>query len=378
MISSIPPRISIEDQITALHDNLRAEIAGVVRMAVAVYDAKTDALKTFVNSTEGGSPLVHYEAKLAEVPSLAELAEGRRDRVVDDLSIFEDSATEHSQILLQRYGSSYTKPLYEDDHLRGFVFFDAVDRGFFTPSVVQRLSIYADLVGLLVAKSLFPAKILRSVVEVTSQVTHVRDPETGAHLDRMTRYARIITLALADEEQLTDSFVEYLFLFAPLHDIGKVGIPDSVLLKPGRLTEAEFEIMKTHVVRGTDMIERVLGDVGVEGLPHVSMLRNVVRHHHEAWDGSGYPDGLAGSSIPLEARIVTVADVFDALTSERPYKKAWSFDDAYAHLQEQAGKRFDARCVRALVDAAEEARSIRERFKDAPPAVHREGYSDEL
>lgn len=370
---------SIQDQLAAAHDNLKAELPGVARIAAALYDDRTDLLKTFVNSTDGGSPLTHYQAQLSDVPSLKTLADSGRSRVIDDLSVFDDSSAEHSQVVIERYGSSYTRPLYEGGRLRGFLFFDAVDKGFFTPQVVQRLSVYADFVALLLSSSLFPLRMLESAVRVASSVTHSRDPETGAHLERMTRYGRVIALGIADEFDLDDTFIEYLFLFAPLHDLGKVAVPDRVLLKRGRLTAEELVLMTAHVTQGAKMIDQVLANLGVGAIPYADMLRNVVLYHHERFDGGGYPEGRRGEDIPLEARIVAVADVFDALTSERPYKRAWSFEETIDYLRENAGTQFDARCVAALIARIDDIRGIHESFQDGPEAVRlREGYGPDL
>ena len=379
MPRSGPAPVSIQQELASAHANLRKDLPEVTRIAAALYDQHTDQLKTFVNSTEGGSPLTHYQVRLREVPSLQELGDSGRDRVIDDLSVFADSQSEHSKILVGRYGSSFTRPLYEQGQLRGFLFFDALPKGYFTPAIVQRLAVYADFVALLLASSLFPLRMLKSAVQVASRVTHKRDPETGAHLDRMAHYSRLIALQLAPELGFDDAFVEHLFVFAPLHDLGKVAIPDRVLLKQGRLDEAEYALMKTHAVQGAEMVDQVLEDLGAEKLPYAGLLRNVVRHHHERYRGGGYPDGLSGEDIPVEARIVAVADVFDALTSERPYKRAWSFDEAFRYLRDNVDSQFDPRCVAALLEHADEAADIRATFPDAPNALRlREGYGPEL
>jgi HD-GYP domain-containing protein (c-di-GMP phosphodiesterase class II) len=156
-----------------------------------------------------------------------------------------------------------------------------------------------------------------------------------------------------------------VFLFAPLHDVGKIAIPDRILLKPGRLSDAEFQLMKTHVAKGVAIIDTIAHSFGIGATQHVELLRNIVEFHHEAVDGSGYLQGRAGSDIPLEARIVTVADVFDALTTTRPYKPAWSTEDAFRLLGELAGSKFDAACVAALQENRPVVEAIQERFRSA-------------
>lgn len=210
-----------------------------------------------------------------------------------------------------------------------------------------------------------PAQLLRSAVNLAADFARVRDPETGMHLERVSHYARLIAGALSPKEGLDDEFIEDLFWLAPAHDIGKVAIPDHILLKPGLLAPAEYEIMKGHVASGVAVVEDVIRNFDLGGSARAPMLRNLVRAHHEALDGSGYPDGLKAGEIPLEARIVAVADVFDALTTDRPYKKTWSPEEAFGFLAERKGTKFDPACVVALGSQAAEVASIRQRFSEA-------------
>ena len=209
-----------------------------------------------------------------------------------------------------------------------------------------------------------PTHLLRCAVNLAAELTRFRDADTGMHLERVSHYARLIARALLSTEGLDDPFIDDLSSFAPAHDVGKVAIPDHILLKQGALEAAEFEIMKGHVMSGVAVVEELIQDFGLGDSAHVSILRNIVRAHHEALDGSGYPDGLKGAEIPLEARIVTVADVFDALTSDRRYKESWSQEEAFGFLMERKGTRFDAACVVALESHAAEVESIRQRFAE--------------
>ncbi len=361
------PVDTLQQQLAVMHAALREELPGVDRIGVAVYDPETDRLRTFLHATEGPVPFRLYEIRLADVPSLVDLAEGRSDRVLDDLKIFADSPSPHSRLLLESgFRSSYTRPFFDNERLRGFVFFDSRRTGYFQPRVVRHLAVYAHLVSLAVLHSLGPANILRSAVVMAREMSHLRDQETGAHIDRVARYARLIAGEVAAREGHDDEFVEFVFLFAPLHDVGKLAIPDRILLKADHLDEEEARVMRSHVERGVRLVETMAQAFGLVGSPHLDILRNIVSSHHERFDGSGYPAGLAGRQIPLEARIVAVADVFDALTSERTYKPAWTNDDAFAFLQDPAGGRFDADCVHALATARAEVEAIQRRFPRGP------------
>jgi len=203
---------------------------------------------------------------------------------------------------------------------------------------------------------------VRAVVasaHVARDFTDLRDFETGAHLERMARYSRAIGQAVAPIYGLSDEFVEHLYLYAPLHDIGKIGIPDKILLKPGKLDPEERMTMETHVDKGREVLRKILGDFGVAHLPDSCVMMNIVGCHHEFMDGSGYPQGLKGDAIPVEARIVTVADIYDALTSKRPYKSPWTAEEAIAELDRMAAAgKLDVNCVAAIKRLALELAEI--------------------
>ena len=176
------------------------------------------------------------------------------------------------------------------------------------------------------------------ILDRLAMAAEYRDDETGLHTRRVADNSAGIARGLG----LPDDMVELVKRAAPLHDVGKIAIPDEILLKNGRLTPEEFEIMKTHVKVGS----RIL--TGSEA-PLLRLAEEIARTHHECWDGSGYADGLEGKAIPLAGRIVAVADVFDALTSNRPYKEAWSVEDALDEIDRQAGHQFDPQVVRAFL-----------------------------
>lgn len=186
------------------------------------------------------------------------------------------------------------------------------------------------------------AQIERGAEELVGRLLRAaerRDDDTGCHIVRMAETARVIARRLG----LDDETVRLIHRASPMHDIGKIGVPDAVLLKPGRLDPAERRIMESHVEEGYEILRD-------STIPLVQVAAEIASSHHERWDGTGYPKGLKGDQIPLSGRIAAVADVFDALTSDRPYKQAWPAGRAIAYLRENAGRQFDPACVKAFVE----------------------------
>ena len=191
------------------------------------------------------------------------------------------------------------------------------------------------------------------VIRRLGKAAEYKDNETGMHVIRMSYYSKF----LAEKLEVSREWVELLHDAAPMHDIGKIGIPDNILLKPGRLDDDELKVMRKHAEYGAKII-------GESDVPLLRLAREIAIYHHEKWDGTGYPNGIKGEDIPLSARIIAIADVYDALTSERPYKKAWTEADAVGLLQEQAGKHFDPKLVPLFIECLDQVREVQQRFKD--------------
>ena len=364
---------SLGERLGALHRQLLADVPQVDRIGCALYDPGDDLLKTFVHSTLAGEALRGYEYKLSASRSLLDLARRGGRRFVPDLAAVLEPRNAHSIWLLEEgYRTSLTIPMFGQGAFTGILFFDSRKPDAFSGAEQRQLELYANLISLLIAGELLSIRALAGSVDVARAFCDLRDFETGTHLERMSRYARLIAKELAPDRGRTDEFVELVFLFAPLHDVGKIGIPDHILLRPGPLAGADWETMKSHVERGCAVLDQMIADLALGEMPHVALLRNIVEYHHEFLDGSGYPKGARGDAIPLESRIVTVADVFDALTSPRPYKPAWSFAEAFAELDRMAAAgKLDAAAVAALHRRAAEAREVQDRFQDHRPGAPR-------
>ncbi|MDH5600122.1 MAG: HD domain-containing protein [Gammaproteobacteria bacterium] len=357
----------LRDKLIATHKSINEIFPFIVRIAITIYDPETRLLKTYLHSSGDDSPLEHYETLLDNAPSLKEILKKGMPRVVNNLLTFENGKHEHTQrIGRQGYAASYTLPMFNNGDFIGFIFFNSNETEVFTENVLRQIDIYSHMISLMVINELSAIQTLTAAVKTTETITHVRDPETGSHLDRMSRYSRLIAIALAEKYHLDDSYIEHLFMFSPLHDIGKIAIPDHILFKPTSLNQSEKEIMQKHPRIGRTMIDDLLGNFGLENIEHIDMLRNIAEYHHETIDGTGYPDGMKGDDIPLEARIVAVADVFDALTSKRPYKEAWSNEKAIQILNQLAGETLDQECVDALLNNIDDIEKIQKQFNESP------------
>ncbi|MDQ7246112.1 response regulator [Dongia sedimenti] len=208
-----------------------------------------------------------------------------------------------------------------------------------------------------------------------ASLAETRDNETGNHIRRTQHYVKALAVKLRDHPRFagyfTDHVIDLLFKSAPLHDIGKVGIPDKILLKPGKLTPEEFEVMKTHTTLGRDAIEQAERQLGTP-VEFLKVAKEIAYSHQEKWDGSGYPEGLAGDAIPVSARLMAVADVYDALISRRVYKPAFTHERAVELIGEGRGKHFDPDVADAFMEIREEFRAIAIRFGDSDGDIARQ------
>lgn len=202
-------------------------------------------------------------------------------------------------------------------------------------------------------------------------MAEAKDEDTGDHLERMKKYTVLLASNLKHHPKyassITPEFLLNIERFSPMHDIGKVGIRDNVLTKPGRLDAVEMTHMRTHARYGADVLREAENNIARSGRTLFKMGIAIADGHHEWWDGSGYPEGLAGTNIPLEARIVAVSDVFDALTSRRPYKEPFPFDKTVTMITEESGTHFDPDIVAVLIENIADFRDLYEHFIHTMP-----------
>ncbi len=295
-----------------------------------------------------------YEVKGS---SLEKILNSGEARVINDLQLYSEinPPKEYTKIILNAgIRSSITLPLNINNRHIGLIFFSSTEKNIYREEHIKFLSVLANSISICFDKNIFFDDLLYSSILALAKLAEARDEDTGEHLERMKKYARLIAELLFENSkyshEISADYIHNIERFSPMHDIGKVGIKDGILLKPGKLTMEEFEEMKTHASFGASVLKAAERNISKSGRSLFRMGIEIAEGHHEKWDGSGYPNGKAGENIPLSARIVTVADVFDALTSRRPYKEPFSFEASFEMIAEGSGKHFDPEIVRVFTN----------------------------
>lgn len=358
-------RTAIADKVKYIRQQLNLKYQVIDRISIVLYHEDRNTLQTYVLDENRNSQFSNYEVNFDQCRSLYEIAQEKSARIVNDMSVFSNNKQSHSdKIEMAGYLSSFTMPLFYDDKLLGFFFVNSHAKNALSTELTMTLSYISVMVSLILQQDFSDINMLKSTIESMKVISQYRDPETGEHLKRMAYYSLLIARKVAKKYQLSDEFIEHLFLYAPLHDLGKLMVPDSILLKPGRLSPDEFEQMKLHTVKGSELVEKLVDLYQLNNMPFIDVLKNIICSHHEQIDGGGYPMGLKGKDIPIEAKIVAVADIFDALTSVRPYKKAWSNDQAFDELYKMARNKIEFEFVHALDHSRADIEEIQQLFQD--------------
>ncbi|MCX8124001.1 MAG: response regulator [Spirochaetes bacterium] len=321
-----------------------------------------------------------------EDSSLAIVAQTKKYNIINDLEEYSKQHNSEKANMLLKEGmqSTMTIPLVAAGRLIGFLLFASTSKNTFVTEHVQfaetvsghivfslqrgellhQLDIYnKKLEEIVKIRTHQLLKTQKATIFALSSLAELRDPETGYHLERIRGYCMLLAQIAkysAGFLEINNQFLRDLYDSSILHDIGKVGISDSILLKPGKLTHDEFEIIKTHTTIGYNALKRASEEMGQDSF--LNMAMDVTLYHHEAWDGSGYPHGLSGEEIPLTARIVTIADVYDALTTHRPYKTAFDHQKAIAIMQEES-HRYDPKLFELFIQNADDFDEIRKKYQ---------------
>ncbi len=288
--------------------------------------------------------------------SLKDLLQTGKARIINDLEEYcEGSPIKlYNKIMLEAgVRASITLPLNVSGEPVGVIFFSSKNKNVYNQEHIKILHILANSIAISLNKNILVSDILYSSILALAKLAEARDEDTGEHMDRMSIYSREIAQLLYDNniyaEEINIEYIDFIEKFSPLHDIGKVGILDGILLKQGKLTPEEFQEMKKHTAFGADVLRTAERNMQRKGKSLFGVGIEIAEGHHEKWDGSGYPFGKKGNEIPLSARIVAVADVFDALTSKRPYKEAFSLEASLQIIQEGRGSHFDPVIIDTLM-----------------------------
>ncbi len=309
-----------------------------------------------------------------EETSLKKIIISNQPRIINDLQDYagRNEIKEYTKIILEEgILSSITLPLIVNGKPLGFLFFSSKERNIYTDMHLAFLRNISNAIALSFEKNIFVDELVYSSTLALAKMAEARDEDTADHLDRMKQYTVQLARCMKEEhvydEQLTPEYIHGLERFSPMHDIGKVGIRDNVLLKPGKLNEEEMAHMKTHALYGANVLKEAENNIARSGRTLFQIGIRIAASHHEKWNGSGYPSGLAGLSIPLEARIVAIADVLDALTTRRPYKEAFDFDISVRMIIQNKGSHFDPEIIGVFEHHVEKFQELYNYFKKTVP-----------
>lgn len=355
----------VDDAVENLFEVLSKQI-GIDRVGIAFIDYGREKVIAEYGACNYGKILLGpgFEVDFKET-SLLKTIKNAEALITSDLdAVLKKRPNSRSLNLLANEGirSNLILPMTMGEGVFGILFFSSTKPNFFTKEHMRLgKKIVHDVKGLL-NRAYFTKVILSKITSSFSRLVDEKDTETGDHIQRMVQYSTIIARGVQKRNlpsyKVTDKFVMGIERNASAHDIGKVGIPDHILKKPGKLTPDEWEIMKTHAAIGSDIFKELREGLKIFDADFYKMSEEIARYHHEKWDGNGYPDGLAGLDIPLSARIVAVADVFDAITSKRVYKEAFELDQSLNIIRDSAGNHLDPVLVDVFFENLEEILSV--------------------
>ncbi|MFI5343087.1 MAG: HD domain-containing phosphohydrolase [Chlamydiales bacterium] len=365
-LSDLNKTSSLSDKIRFIHSVVRDCCDYVDRIAVAIYDSKSDILETFVYSSDEENPLTHYQATLAKASSLQQIAQSGQARLVNDLNVFDGGKNEHTKrIKDQGFKSSYTLPIYHNGLFLGFVFFNSYGRNSFPTETFHVLDLFGHLISSLVTSELTKIRMMVATIQTVRKVT--TSPAIKVNdANRFSHYVLLIAQGLSQKYGFDDQFIESIFFYSSMPDIVSSSLP---LIPPNKAklyTKEKYEVMKQNILAGQEIVDAILKEFGTDILHQVGMLSDMGEYQHIRLINSIEDHGQHVESIPIEARLFSVAYIFDALTSQKDYKVTWSNEEAFGILQQLAEFKVDKDCVLAIIQNVGKIKAIQERFKNDP------------
>lgn len=370
LYASINRGATVEEMLDYVYQSFH-EYLPYTRIGLALLDFRGSIYSLSVRTDERTDIGIGFVKNLQDT-SLKSIVASGKPRFIQDYQqyLLQHPQSDTTQRLLREgIRSSLACPLMLDGACTGVLFFSSDQVDAFRQEHLEYAETLSDNFANAIEKLLFNDDLILASITGLARLVEAKDSDTGAHIDRMQNYSRLIAQSVGCTERhgavANYLFCEHIYKFSPLHDIGKVGIADGILLKPARLTPEEFSVMKTHTRIGADILQRANSSMVRSERHFFDMGIEIAVGHHERFDGSGYPQGLSGENIPLSARIVIIADVLDALTSKRVYKDAFSIADALQYIRDESGRMFDPYLVDAMLERKEDVLDIYRQYHQA-------------
>lgn len=362
---------SIQSELNRLSRKLIEQSSELLGFTITLFDETTHKIRSFFRSEYFDTRLPVISTRLQDSSVLMAMkADPYTHIVINEVDEHNQSILDILKSVSRRRHDDSTDysilciPVHHEDRFLGGIFLLANRNHYFEGTTKMLCDSYGMLIAQITINYLNIVDEFSRVAKALLAISHHRDPETKAHLKRMREYSRLIASNLYEKGLCSDLLSNKIAQYADMHDIGKYGIPDEILFSTKRFNDEERSIMNRHPEMGVKMLNEMLSIFHLNRSDDVQVLTNIILHHHERFDGHGYPHKLGGKAIPLEARIVAAADVLDALLSPRTYKKAWPMEKVMAYFREESGKHFDPDCAQAVLNNQDAIVFIQEHYKD--------------
>lgn len=354
-------------QLKQILQRMQAHVSDLHRLTFVLYDNDEHTIKPYADSSALALHHFHDESSLSKQFSLIDSMKSGQPKIWQDIKTDQSSAYLNT-FLEDGFHSLAAVPTHQEDVLIGFVLLASEKANVFTSDSIDVLKPYIDMVKFAVTSEYQLVHSIVDLAEQTQALSPTYHRESQAHKERVACYCKMIALELADNFKLDNETVEHLALFSQFHDIGKVKLPVELLCKQSNLSASEIDLMKTHINLGIDIINEFIDLLGDPRHPSINLLRDIIAYHYEYIDGTGYPFGKQGDEIPLSARIVAVANIFDALTTHKPYQQAGSICYALLELEKMvAAGKLDKDCVYALRECQHNLKSVADQYPEYDP-----------